>query len=294
MIAAVTPAVMEAFRAAAPERFRDESDEALGAALAPVMARALAAWPDVAVPPEAFARHLAERLGDEPTVAEALAALDTDDLYIACGCVLLVPMALPTFHRSLQSYVDRALARFRIDEAAREDLRQDLREAFFVKKTLAKYSGRGHLRGWLRSAATRAALNALAARKPGGAEQDDALLARLPALGNVELDLLRRRMREAFRTAFDRAFASLSDADRTLLALHYIDGASVDALARHYGVHRATAARRVAAVRQTLLERTLVELREGMHVDAGELESLMRAASSELDASLYRKLKDAR
>jgi RNA polymerase sigma-70 factor (ECF subfamily) len=293
MIEAVTPAVLQAFRAAAPERFRDENDEALRAALAPVMARALEAWPDVAVPPDAFARHLAERLGDEPTVAEALAALGTDDLYIACGCILLVPSALVTFHRKLQSYVDRALARFRIDEAAREDLRQDLREAFFVKKTLAKYSGRGHLRGWLRSAATRAALNALAARKPGG-EQDDALLARLPALGNVELDLLRRRMREAFRKAFDRAFASLSDADRTLLALHYVDGASVDALARHYGVHRATAARRVAAVRQALLERTLVELREGMNVDAAELESLMRAASSELDASLYRKLKDSR
>ena len=211
MIDAVTPAVMQAFRASAPERFRDESDEALQAALTPVMARALAAWPDVAVPPEAFARHLAERLGDEPTVAEALAALSTDDLYIACGCVLAVPSAPVTFHRKLQSYVDRALARFRIDEAAREDLRQDLREAFFVKKTLAKYSGRGDLRGWLRSAATRAALNALAARKPG-AEQDDALLARLPALGNVELDLLRRRMREAFRKAFDGAFASLSGA----------------------------------------------------------------------------------
>jgi len=293
MIDAVTPAVMQAFRASAPERFRDESDEALQAALTPVMARALAAWPDVAVPPEAFARHLAERLGDEPTVAEALAALSTDDLYIACGCVLAVPSAPVTFHRKLQSYVDRALARFRIDEAAREDLRQDLREAFFVKKTLAKYSGRGDLRGWLRSAATRAALNALAARKPG-AEQDDALLARLPALGNVELDLLRRRMREAFRKAFDGAFASLSGADRTLLALHYVDGASMDALALHYGIHRATAARRVAAVRQALLERTLLELREGMNVDAAELDSLMRAAGSELDASLYRKLEESR
>src|SRR5262249_39301080 len=95
----------------------------------------------------------------------------------------------------------------------------------------------------------------------------------------------------AFKAAFGDAMASLVPDDRSLLALHYVDDLSIDELAKVLGIHRATAARRVAKVREQLLEGTKDRLRERLQVGVETLDTLMREISNELHISVFKLLK---
>src|SRR6185436_20655062 len=132
-------------------------------------------------------------------------------------------------------------ARFDLSHADRQDVAQSLRVAFFVKKSLAGYSGRGALRGWVRAAATRVARDLIAARKKRPDDEDE-ILANLQATGDPELDALRGAFVKEFRAAFAQALEALAPADRAFLAQHYVDDLGIDQLAALHGVHRATAA----------------------------------------------------
>jgi RNA polymerase sigma-70 factor (ECF subfamily) len=279
----------EAILAAAP-RFGGEADAlplCEGA-----LAQARAAWPGVRLADEPFGAHLGAKLAgsDAPTLAAALAAVQVDDLFLACACLAGDPGALAAFDRAMAGPIAQAAAEFRLatDEAA--ELTQGLRVTFVVKRSLAGYSGRGPLRGWVRASAHRAALHLVEKRARRPDDEDD-ILGALPATGDVELDAMRRRFSAEFRTAFTEAVAALAPADRTLLAQHYVDDLSIDQLAVVLGVHRATAARRIVKLREDLLEGTRTRLRGLLAVDVETLESLMRVAASRLDVSVFRLLK---
>lgn len=252
-------------------------------------ARARAAWPGVELAEEAFragvsARHASAETGE-------LAGVQTDDLYLALACLAGARAALDAFEGTLGPVIDATLSRLSLTEPERADVKQGLRVAFFVKKTLEGYSGRGTLRGFVRSAATRAALDLLRTRKRRPDDEDD-ILGRLPATGDPELDLLRGRFVTEFRDAFAAALADLDAADRTVLAQHYVDDLTIDQLAAVLGIHRATAARRVARVRALLLEGTRARLRAKLDVDGEAFESLMRLAGSRLHVSVFRLLRE--
>jgi RNA polymerase sigma-70 factor (ECF subfamily) len=69
-----------------------------------------------------------------------------------------------------------------------------------------------------------------------------------------------------------------------------VDGLSIDALGEIYGVHRATAARWIAKIREDLLARTREAFSARAKVGRAEFESLLRLARSQLDVSLRRVL----
>jgi RNA polymerase sigma-70 factor (ECF subfamily) len=96
--------------------------------------------------------------------------------------------------------------------------------------------------------------------------------------------------RALFKESFAAAVAALSPRERTLLRQHLLDGLTVDALAPLYRVHRATAARWLAAVREKVLQATRAELavRAGLRGEA--LTGLLSAIRSRLDLSLSRVL----
>jgi DNA-directed RNA polymerase specialized sigma24 family protein len=88
---------------------------------------------------------------------------------------------------------------------------------------------------------------------------------------------------DAFKNASQRAVAALPKTTRRALRHHYRDGHSIDVLAEAWGVHRATAARRLAAARRQLRDTIL----ETMEAKFGMTESsairFVRGAQSRLE-----------
>ena len=240
------------------------------------------AWPGVEIPPEEIRVYATERSAEGAHLA---------DLYLACACLRGDRSALETFERVFTDVIGATLSRFDLSRAEREDVVQTLRIGFFVKRKLASYSGRGPLRGWVRSATTRAALDVVGARKLRP-DRDAEILDGLPSTGDPELDLIRERFATEFRAAFAETLRALDPEDRMVLAQHYVDDLSIDQLAVILGVHRATAARRIVKLREELLHGTRKRLEQHLHVDRRALDSLMRLAASRLQVSVFRLLRE--
>jgi RNA polymerase sigma-70 factor (ECF subfamily) len=87
-----------------------------------------------------------------------------------------------------------------------------------------------------------------------------------------------------FTRALDESFRSLEVGERNLLRQYFLDGLSIDALARLYDIHRATAARRVTAAREKLTERVKVRLVEQLNLGESSVQEVITL--SNLDESL--------
>jgi RNA polymerase sigma-70 factor (ECF subfamily) len=273
---------------------RAELDEAL----ATEIAAARAAWPSVDEPTERFVRYLAERAPRAASPVASLRAMRTADLYLASACARADPAALKAYDDGFSRDVRGALASLRLGAAEIDDLAQTLVARFFVgldgsRPKILDYGGRGKLRSWVRTAATRAGLDYIEARRPEVPLEDD-LFDHVPSTGDPELDHLKRCYRAEFRRAFEQALASLLPREQTLLAQSFVDELSIDQIGRLHGVHRATAARWVVKAREALLAGTRANLRALLDVDRFQIDSIMRLIASQLEASLGTLLKSRR
>jgi RNA polymerase sigma-70 factor len=241
----------------------------------------------VSLPNEAFFAYLGARL---PPGAgeEALAALHTSDLYLACGCSLAIPQALAEFERHCLAGLERVLARVTPEPTMVEEVRQLLRVKLLVgtdgQPKIIDYTGRGSLQSWVRVAAVRTALN-LATRQP---QQVELGHAHEPLLGarDLEVDYLKSRYRSDFEEAFRAALRSLAVDHRNLLRLHYLDGLNLAQLGRMHKVHESTMSRRILAAREQLLAQTRAELQRRLPAAPSEIDSLMGQVLSCVDVSL--------
>ena len=292
----MSKALAEVFVAALAESGARTADHAeLAEALDAIVAAAHAAWPSVEQPAERFVCYLAARVPRDGEIADALRAMRTDDLYLACACASADPTALKAFDGAFGRDLGGALASLRLRSAEIDDLAQVLRTRFFVgldgTPRILDYAGRGRLRSWVRAAATRAGLNHIEARRPE-IPIDDGLFDRVASTGDPELDHLKRRYRAEFRRAFEAALAALAPRDHTLLAQSFVDELSIDQIGVIHGVHRATAARWVVKAREALLAGTRANLRSLLDVDRFQIDSIMRLIASQLEASLGLLLRD--
>lgn len=263
----------------------------LEAQLAAALASARAAWPDVAVDDEAFIAHLAARVPEPADATAALGGLRVDDLYLACGCALGLPAAIAAFDRAFAADLDAAARRFRSE--AGDDIAQQVREKLLVGPSakIADYAGLGFLQNWVRITTARAFVDATRRRRNDRTVSDsDALMAVADPDDDVELAYLKRHYRAEFKTAFAEATESLTSQQRNVLRQHLLAGLTIDQIGALYGVHRATAARRVAAAREALLSATRRKLGARLRVDRSELASIMRLIQSQLDVSFVRLL----
>ncbi len=267
-------------------------DDPLGVRLQAALASARAIWSDTAIDDPAFLEHLAARI-DAPSI-EAVDAVHTDDLFLACACLHSDTAGLHHFERFALAPAVAAL----VDaDMARDELLQQLRVRLLVAEAEAppridQYSGRGSLRGWTRIAVLRSIKDdrrARARRGPTQALADD-LLCDPSAIADPELDQIRAHHGAAFRAAFASAVARLSPESRRLLRQHHLHGLTLDALGQIYGVHRVTAARRLAKARADLLEDTRRELVRRLKIDRGELERTVALLMSRLELSVERLL----
>lgn len=151
------------------------------------------------------------------------------------------------------------------------------------------YSGQGHLRSWYRVALVRALLDEQRRlRGEPEASDDERILGLASAERDPELQYLREKYTHEFRQAFEEGARLLEAEDRNALRAFYSQGLTIDQLAAMFGIHRATAARRVASARERLLANTRRVLMTKLQLSRAELESVMRLIESGLSLSVHR------
>jgi len=273
-------------------------------ALAPVVAAAIekarAAWPDLEVDLDGFVAHVASHLGpgdrgsDAARWEAALGALAIEDLYLAFACAQRSSAALRAFERDHERELRAAFEKLRVPPARRDDSRQQLWEKLFVgapRPRILEYSGRGRLRFWFRVTVLRGLLDEIRSEKRSRETPDeDLLLGAASADPDPEIEHLKRLYRHQFNTAFEEAVRALRPEDRNVLRSYYTQKMTIDQIAAAFGIHRATAARRVNASRDSLLKETRRRLSAQLSLSSRELDSVFRLIESRLDISVGRLL----
>jgi RNA polymerase sigma-70 factor (ECF subfamily) len=233
--------------------------------------------------------HVAKKLPSEDPAA-ALDAVDGADLWLALASARGDAAALAEVEVRLRREVPAALSRIRATKDEIDEIGQIVREKLFVGSApkILDYAGRGALAAWMRAVIVRTAISA---RRDGSdaLERDtdgDADLAARAAGNDVELDAMKARYAADYAEILREALGTLSQRDRTVLKMFFVDDLNIDAIGEAYGVHRATAARWIARCREHLADETRRRLAERLRVPAGELHTLERLCMSQIDFSL--------
>ena len=249
--------------------------------------RGRAAHPQLVVSRDAFAAVVARSLADEHQSAGIELAVEA--LYLAQACSAGAPGALEVFEVQCAPTITHALRAMSLRDDVIEDIAQEVRKKLFVDGKIASYSGRAKLTSWVRTIATRAAVDRL--RKPQSELASDDVLAAMPdAAPGPELDHFRARYHAEFKDAFEAALASLEVRERNVLRHHFIDRLAFDDIGSLYGVHKTTAFRWLEDARDKLSKRTKNHFQERVKLPPGEMESVLRLLQSNIDLSLSRVL----
>jgi len=266
-------------------------DEACGA----LLATARAAWPGIEIPEDAFkALLMAHTTGPS---ARPLEGLPAADLWLALACARGDAQALRELEARTFPGARSALGRMGLSADAVAEVLQILRERLLVAEAgtaprILGVAAHGDLPGVIRVAAVRAALNLR--RKDHRVDLGDArLLHELCPDDDPELAALKGEHRAAFKAALEDALGSLTAQERNVLRMNLLHGLSIDAIGSTYQVHRATAARWLATVREKLDRETRRLLRERRGLTDPEVNSLIRLVESRIEVSFRRVLGSA-
>jgi RNA polymerase sigma-70 factor, ECF subfamily len=238
----------------------------------------------VALEIEAFAAELRRR-------ADADRPRRIAEFALAWACMAGDERAIVVFERTHVASAALALRKLAITPAIIDDVLGWMRFELFVRPPpplISTYSGRGALASWVRAIAVHEALKR--ARRARRELPED----HLPELPVPEPALL--AMRGAYSAQLTRAlsdsFAGLTTEERNLLRQHLLDGLNIDVLAGLYNIHRATAARRIAAARARLVERVRESLARELALSKGGVDQVITL--SNLDESLGHILRTTR
>jgi RNA polymerase sigma-70 factor (ECF subfamily) len=288
----------EAFLRALPDPRRQEAEQhpALDAVLSQWTADAASAWGPVVVPTDRFLAHVAANLRTDCSVVDAMAEVRPTDLYIACACAQGDSAAIRRFEERYFRELDILWPSFR-ECVGPDDARQLLRQKLFARSDtaepkIARFSGRGDLRGWVRVVAARM-LADLADKNRPERLVDDAFFDKLSTGVDMELDRFKAQYGAAFKEAFRLAVETLTPRERSLLRHAYVRDASVVEIGAVYGVHGATAARWVANARQRLVHGLRKALSARLKITNAELESILRILESTVHVTLERYFREA-
>lgn len=206
-----------------------------------------------------------------------------EDLALAFACARGDEAAARHFEQEWMPVARRALQKSGLDATLVDDVSSWLRVELFARDQgplFETYSGRSDLGGWLRAIVVHEGVRRAKRQRQhvteGAAEE-------IP-MPDVELSALRSAHGKAFAKAISSSFAALSLDQRNILRQSFLDGLSIDVLARMYGVHRATAARRVQAARQALVDGVRSELKSALGLGDSSVNQLITLDN--LDQSL--------
>lgn len=247
------------------------------------LAAARARWPHGPEPDAAFADHLVARLSPSPRI---------EDLYLAWWCTTGDPAAIAAFEARYGDDLRIAAARFR--DLSADELRQQLRVKLFVgapgsPARIGDYAGKGSLQGWLRVTALRSFVDAARAARSHGREQplDE---TELLGISDPRGQVIGSELAIAVKKAFAESVARLVPRQRVFLRHAYVDRQTLDQIATHYAIHRATVARILAAAREQLIADTRAGVAAAVDIDDDDLSTVIRALDTDFQLSLSRVL----
>lgn len=251
------------------------------------------AWPAVSIDDETFVLHLARHTPPNGPLEQGLEQLPSADLYLACACGHGVSAALEAFEQAFAADLADVHTRTRGCRAPLEELVQAVRTKLFVGEAprILEYAGTGSLRHWVRVVAARTFVD-LARRLSPDADvlESDGPLAVPAPDDDPELAFLKRTYRAEIASAFEEAARSLSAEQRNILREYYAHSLTIDQISELRGIHRATAARRVATARDALLRSTRQLLMARLELDRAELDSMARLVASQVHVTVDRVL----
>jgi RNA polymerase sigma-70 factor (ECF subfamily) len=134
----------------------------------------------------------------------------------------------------------------------------------------------------------RAALALVSGRDQQPREDASALEHLVAPEGDQEISIIKGQYREAFQAALGRCFEALPPRQKTLLRMHFLDGMSIDAMSVVFGVHRATVARWLVAIRRQVLADISRTLAMDLRATSSELSQLVHLVRSEVHVSIQR------
>ncbi|KFA92242.1 hypothetical protein [Archangium violaceum] len=260
-------------------------------------------WPQVALPANAFVRHLAQRVAETSEglpLARVLASFSLSDLYLACACVHDVPASIDMLERHYMAKLPALLGSLKLPDTVLDDVCQLVRIHLLLgtnesRPQLVAYRGSGSLLSWMLVIATR-----MGSRQVGPAWESVAqenVIAAIEAMpdpgGDAGLELLKHRYRREFRRAMYEAFAELSSEERNQIWLHYIQRVSTTRMSEKFDVHQSTISRWLKGIRDTVHDGTKRRLQEWLGLNSDEFVSLFNIIESQLDLSLSQVFKEA-
>jgi RNA polymerase sigma-70 factor (ECF subfamily) len=269
-----------------PDQLPDEAE--LEELLAKVIREGHAAWPEVDIEPEAFLRHLAERIPREVPLREALETLHTGDIYLACGCLLQNARAMAVFDSTFIARVSAGAGRG--EERADGEIAQGLRMRMLLgadgqAPKISSYAGRGPLSAWVRVSAARLAVDIFRN------EQEPAVDPAWPVRGvalDPELVYVKDRYGEEFGKALESAFSKLTTRIRTILQLYFLEGVGAAQIAQSYGTSTRTVQRWIVSAQNEIVDEVRAVMRQRYQLSNSQLDSLFGAVETEMVAALRR------
>ncbi len=247
-------------------------DDAIAALARSAVAAGRRRWPGIELDVEDLCADLQRRLGDLRVDRERWVA----DLYLAAACSRGNPRAIAAFEAAYFAEIERVLPAAYV-RGRQAELEQLVRVKLFVGRSsgtakIAQYRGIGSLRRWFRLVVRRTYLDARVER-PASAEPVVAPPLDTPP-GDVESAYFRYVYHREFAEAFAGAVHTLSRPERRLLYDHYVEGRTLDELASRAGIHRVTAARRIARARSSLRSSIVRCLRKQLSIES--VDSIVR------------------
>lgn len=276
----------------------------LASALQQAVELGRAAWPKVPLPGADFASHIGrvldthtagsptDAMASAPDAAAAIASLQLADLFLAAAAARGIPEAIVEFEarymKPLPFILGMGTAREDADAVCSALRAKLLAGTSEDPPRIASYGGRGPLAAWVAIAAQRTALSLNRHENALQRAHDRAMNEAIAVDLDPELRHMKGRYKESVESAFRDALSELSDRDRALLKLGLVAGLSLEAIAASYNVNASTVSRWLSRIREGLLDRTLVLLRERLRLTEPEAASIARLVTSQIDVSVVR------
>ena len=250
-------------------------------------------WP-VWIEREVYVSHIGLAIADAKDPLAALEALHPSDLYLAAAATAGVPAARRRIEELIRRLAKTIVRRMGGGEGQAADTASEVVEKLLVgsetrSARIDAYGGRSSLQGWIRATLSRAYLNRQRKHRREVLIGDEgALEALCDSPVDPSVALVKSQYRVQFSAAFEAATNRLTPRQRTLLRYRFVDGATVDAIAAVFRVHRATCHRWIGEARAVLAKATEAHLQTSLKtssVDIGEIRDLIE---SHLELSMSR------
>jgi RNA polymerase sigma-70 factor, ECF subfamily len=207
---------------------------------------------------QAFLVHLNRVVSSQAELVEVVAGFEAADFGIAVRALegdAIAQTQIATVHLSR---IPGWIARSHPNPTFADDVVQEVSSLLFAPKEgaasrLLGYSGRGPLGAFLRTVAIRTAQNMVRGKREVQDDQERDQAA--PSARSPEVALAAAQGVKSFTDMLRDAVIALSSSDRNLLRLHYVEGLTLEQVASHLKISRATAARHLARARTLVLER---------------------------------------